>query len=90
VSREKAALDDWQKDLAPSTGLRKWFDHDPDRFEEFRRRYIDELRDRRSQLTELRRRAREGRLTLVYGAGDPEYNNAVVMSEILKQGLPRD
>lgn len=90
MSREKAALDDWQKDLAPSTGLRKWFDHDPDRFEEFRRRYIDELRDRRSQLTELRRRAREGRLTLVYGAGDPEYNNAVVMSEILKQGLPRD
>lgn len=90
VSREQAALDDWQKDLAPSTDLRKWFDHDPDRFDEFRRRYIDELREQRSQLTELRRRARDGRLTLVYGAGDPDFNNAVVLSEILKQGLPRD
>jgi len=89
VSREKAALDDWQKELAPSTELHKWFGHDPDRFEEFRRRYIDELRDQHSKLTELRRRAREGRLTLVYGAGDPDYNNAVVMSEVLKRGLPR-
>lgn len=90
VSREKAALDDWQKELAPSTELRKWFDHDPDRFDEFRRRFIEELRDHRSTLTELRRRARDGRLTLVYGAGDPDNNNAVVLSDVLKQGLPRD
>jgi uncharacterized protein YeaO (DUF488 family) len=88
VSREKADLDEWDRELAPSAELRKWFGHDPERFEEFRRRYVDELRDQRPRLSELRRRAREGTLTLVYGARDSEHNDAVVLAEVLRRGLP--
>ncbi len=88
VSRERAKLDVWEKELAPSTELRKWFGHEPGRFEEFRRRYVEELRGRRSELTDLRRRARSGTLTLVYGARDNEHNEAVVIAEVLRKGLP--
>src|ERR1051325_8644401 len=77
VSREKAKLDAWEQELAPSTELRRWFGHDPERFEEFRRRYIEELRSQRAQLTALRRRAREGMLTLVYAARAADNNDAV-------------
>jgi uncharacterized protein YeaO (DUF488 family) len=89
VSREKAELDAWRKELAPSTELRRWFGHDPERFEEFRRRYIEELRSQRPRLTALRRRAREGTLTLVYAAHDADHNDAVVLAEVLRRGLPR-
>lgn len=89
VSKREAKLDQWMKELAPSEKLRKWFGHDPDRFDAFRERYVEELRDQRSRLTELRRHARDGRLTLVYGAGDDEHNNAVVLAAVLRQGLPR-
>lgn len=89
LSRERAELDEWVRGLAPSTELRKWFGHRPERFEEFRRRYLDELRRQRPGLAELRRRAREGTLTLVYSARDPEHNQAVVLAEALKRGLPR-
>jgi uncharacterized protein YeaO (DUF488 family) len=88
VSREQARLDEWDKELPPSTALRKWFSHDPSRFPEFRRRYMDELRASRPRLTELRRRARAGTLTLVYSAGDSEHNDAVVLAEVLRRGLP--
>jgi uncharacterized protein YeaO (DUF488 family) len=88
VSREKARLDDWERDLAPSTELRQWFGHQPNRFEEFRRRYIEELRRQRPRLTELRRRARDGTLTLVYAAHDSEHNDAVVLASVLRRGLP--
>jgi uncharacterized protein YeaO (DUF488 family) len=89
VSRERAKLDAWEKELAPSPELRQWFGHEPGRFAEFRRRYIDELRSERSRLTALRRRAREGTLTLVYSARDTEHNDAVVLAEVLRRGLPR-
>ena len=88
VSRARARLDGWEKDLAPSAELRQWFGHDPDRFEEFRRRYIEELRHQRPRLAALRRRAREGTLTLVYSAHDSEHNDAVVLAEVLRRGLP--
>jgi uncharacterized protein YeaO (DUF488 family) len=88
VSRERARLDAWEKDVAPSTELRRWFGHDPQRFEEFRHRYIEELRDHTSQLEALRSRAREGTLTLVYSAHDSEHNDAVVLAEVLTSGLP--
>jgi uncharacterized protein YeaO (DUF488 family) len=90
VSREQARLDDWDKHLSPSTELRQWFGHEPSRFEEFRRRYIEELRGERSRLTALRRRARQGTLTLVYSAHDIERNDAVVLAEVLRRGLPRE
>jgi len=88
VSRERAELDEWIKELAPSGELRQWFGHDPARFDEFRRRYADELRSQRPLLTALRRRARLGTLTLVYSARDTEHNDAVVLAEVLRRGLP--
>lgn len=88
ISRERAALHEWAKDLAPSAELREWFAHEPSRFEEFRHRYIDELRPRRARIVELRRRAREGTLTLVYSARDTEHNDAVVLAEVMRRGLP--
>ncbi|MDQ2898148.1 MAG: DUF488 family protein [Actinomycetota bacterium] len=89
VSRERAKLDEWERELPPSTELRQWFAHDPARFEEFRRRYVEELRSERSRLTQLRRRARDGTLTLVYSARDTEHNDAVVLAEVLRRGLPK-
>ena len=88
ISRERAKLDAWEKELAPSTKLRRWFGHEPGRFEEFRRRYIEELRGQRPRLTALRRRARHGAVTLVYSAHDEEHNDAVVLAEVLRRGLP--
>jgi uncharacterized protein YeaO (DUF488 family) len=90
VSRERANLDAWEKELAPSTQLRGWFRHQPGRFDEFRRRYVDELRSQRPALTALRRRARNGTVTLVYAASDEEHNDAVVLAEVLRRGLSRD
>jgi uncharacterized protein YeaO (DUF488 family) len=89
VSREAAVLDAWQRELGPSTELRRWFGHRPERFEEFRRRYRSELEGKRPLLADLRRRARDGTLTLVYSANDEEHNNAAVIAEALRRGLPR-
>ncbi|MGH3022609.1 MAG: DUF488 domain-containing protein [Gaiellaceae bacterium] len=86
VTRAKAQLDEWARELAPSTELRRWFGHDPARFEEFQRRYTEELASQKGELRELRRRAREGTLTLVYAARDTEHNGAVVLAEILRRG----
>ena len=74
--------------MAPSAELRQWFGHDPERFDEFRRRYVEELRHQRPRLTQLRLRARERPLTLVYSAHDREHNDAVVLAEVLRRGLP--
>ena len=89
VSKEQAKLDEWDQELAPSSQLRKWFGHEPDRFPEFRRRYIDELRANGPRLRQLRRRANSGTLTLVYSAHDGEHNDAVVLAQVLRRGLPR-
>jgi uncharacterized protein YeaO (DUF488 family) len=86
VSRQQAQLGEWARELAPSSELRRWFDHDPARFAAFRRRYSDELATQNDKLRELRRRARAGTLTLVYGARDTEHNDAVVLAEILRRG----
>jgi uncharacterized protein YeaO (DUF488 family) len=89
VSRDRAKLDGWERELAPSRELRQWFGHEPERFDEFRRRYVEELERQRPRLTSLRRRAREGTLTLVYAAHDTEHNDAVVLAEVLRRGLPK-
>src|SRR5437660_12493572 len=83
VSRERAKLDEWARELAPSDELRKWFDHVPERFAEFRARYRDELVAESEPLDELRRRAASGPLTILYAARDREHNNAVVLTELL-------
>jgi uncharacterized protein YeaO (DUF488 family) len=87
MTREHARLNEWARELAPSTELRRWFGHDPARFAEFGRRYSLELAAHKDKLRELRRRAREGTLTLVYGARDTEHNDAVVLGEVLRRGL---
>jgi uncharacterized protein YeaO (DUF488 family) len=84
VSREKARLDEWAREIAPSSELRRWFGHDPARFGEFRERYREELAGQQQKLEELRQRARDGTLTLVYSARDTEHNDAVVLTEMLK------
>ena len=86
VSKERARIDEWARELAPSSELRRWFGHDPDKFEEFRRRYLVELRAHKDQLADLRRRARIARVTLVYGARDTQHNDAVVLVELLRKG----
>ena len=85
VSRQRAALDAWLTELAPSTGLRTWFHHDPSRWSEFARRYRAELRAQQEQLEVLRQRARRQRVTLLYGARDPHRNHALVLQAVLQQ-----
>src|SRR3954453_22125831 len=86
VSRERARQDEWARELAPSDELRKWFDHVPERFAEFRSRYRGELVAHREQVEEPRRHARSGPLTIVYAARDTEHNNAVVLTELIRDG----
>jgi uncharacterized protein YeaO (DUF488 family) len=88
VSRERARLDEWARELAPSDGLRKWFDHVPARYAEFRARYRSELRSQSTHLEELRRRAATRPLTILYAARDQEHNNAVVLAELVRDGSP--
>ena len=83
VKKENLALDQWAKELSPSTELRQWFGHDPARWQEFRRRYAAELRQRTDLLDPLRALARKGPITLVYSAHDEAHNNAVAMREFL-------
>jgi uncharacterized protein YeaO (DUF488 family) len=83
LTKSKAAIDDWMKDVAPSTALRQWFGHDPRRWAEFRRRYRAELSAHPELLRELRALARKGPLTLVYSARDEQHNQAVVLRERL-------
>lgn len=83
ISKEKAALDDWAKEIAPSTGLREWFGHQPELWPEFQRRYRQELAGHADKLDEIRAKACEGVVTLVYGARDEEHNDAVVLREAL-------
>ena len=87
VSKQRAHLDEWVRELAPSTDLREWFGHEPSRFSEFRKRYVAELRQERALLTGLRQHAQEGKLTIVYSARDTEHNDAVVLAGVLRHGL---
>ena len=83
VRKADAALDLWLKEIAPSTELRKWFDHDPVRWDEFRERYSRELRTHPDLLDQLRTLARKGTLTLVYAAHDEQHNDAVVLRAVI-------
>ena len=83
LRKTDAAIDRWMKDIAPSTDLRKWFGHDPARWQEFRQRYADEIQGHLEELDELRTCARAGRITLVFAAHDETRNNAVVLRDVL-------
>jgi uncharacterized protein YeaO (DUF488 family) len=83
LSKEDAAVDLWMKEVAPTTELRKRFAHDPARWEEFRRRYADEVRQNAELLKELGTLARRGPITLVYSARDEAHNDAIVLRDVL-------
>jgi uncharacterized protein YeaO (DUF488 family) len=87
IARDDLRIDAWLKDLAPSTGLRKWFGHDPAKWDEFKKRYARELEQRAGALEELVAQARAGHVTLVFGAKDTEHNNAVALKEHLERRL---
>lgn len=83
VKKVDAALDQWAKELAPSTALRKWFGHDPARWQEFRQRYAKEVRQHPDQLRQLRALARKGPITLVFSARDEKHNDAVALRDVI-------
>jgi uncharacterized protein YeaO (DUF488 family) len=85
VRKEQAAIDLWLKELAPSTELRKWFSHDPEKWEGFRKRYRSELQQKGDLLLLLKRRTTEGLVTFVYAAHDEKRNSAVVLKEFLEE-----
>lgn len=83
LTKKSAAIDEWAKDVTPSTELRKWFHHDPDHWDEFRRRYLAELKDKGSELEELRKLAQAGPITLIYAARDTPHLHATVLRDVL-------
>ncbi len=89
VARDAARLDGWLKEVAPSDALRRWFGHDPRKWEEFRHRYFAELDRRPEAYRPLIEAAQAGAVTLVYGAKDEEHNNAVALRDFLVAKLPK-
>jgi len=83
LTKNKARVDLWLKDVAPSDALRKWFGHDPVKWRAFRTRYFRELGKRRDEVGALRKETRAGTVTLLFGARDTEHNNAVALKEFL-------
>jgi uncharacterized protein YeaO (DUF488 family) len=84
LTKEKARVDLWLKDIAPTTELRKWFGHDPARWGEFQKRYRDELKKNAGSVLILKREAQSGAVTLLFGAKDEQHNEAAVLRSILK------
>jgi uncharacterized protein YeaO (DUF488 family) len=84
LTKEKARIDIWLKDIAPSTELRKWFGHDPAKWTEFQARYRQELKSKSDLLADLKEKAAKGRVTLLYGAKDEVHNEAVVLQALLQ------
>lgn len=83
LTKEKASVDVWLKEIAPSTKLRKWFGHDPAKWKEFQKRYKQELKSNNEQVLILKEEVKKGIATLVYGAKDEEHNEALVLKELL-------
>lgn len=83
LSKDRARIDLWLKDIAPSTELRKWFGHDPARWDEFQRRYAAELRHKTDLVGLLKKNTRTGKVTLVYAARDEEHNGALVLKRYI-------
>ncbi len=85
LTKERADIDLWLKEVAPTTELRKWFGHDPAKWKEFQKRYHQELRSNKEQIAVLKEQATKGIVTLVYGAKDEEHNEALVLKEWLSK-----
>ena len=87
LSKEKAKIDVWLKDIAPTTELRKWFDHDPAKWKEFKKRYHQELKNNKEQVILLNKQIKNRVVTLVYAAKDEQHNEALVLSEWIQRRL---
>jgi uncharacterized protein YeaO (DUF488 family) len=85
LSKERAAVDLWLKDVAPSPELRKWFNHDPAKWKEFQRRYREELKEKKDAVKMLKQKGKEDTVTLVYAAHDEEHNGALVLKQLLER-----
>ena len=83
LTKQKADVDLWLKDIAPTTELRNWFDHDPEKWKEFQKRYKEELKKNTEQIEILKQHIKKGKVTLVYGAKDEEHNEALVLQEFI-------
>lgn len=87
LSRNMAKVELWLKDIAPSNELRKWFAHDPEKWAEFRRRYYEELKDKKEEVLVISEKAQGGTVTLLYGAKDEKHNNAVALKEYIERQI---
>jgi uncharacterized protein YeaO (DUF488 family) len=85
LTKQEARIDEWLTEIAPSTKLRKWFRHDPARWNEFKKRYAAELDDRREQMERLARESHKRTVTLLFGAKDVEHNNAVALKKYIER-----
>ena len=86
IKKEDAKIDDWIKDIAPSDSLRKWFGHDPEKWKEFKKKYFDELKNKKELLKEIIDKSKTN-LTLIYAAKDSEHNNAAALKEYINKNL---
>ena len=85
LKKEKAVIHEWLKDIAPSDGLRKWFSHDPKKWQEFKSRYLKELKEKNELIKGIAEKARDQTVTLLYAAKDSKFNNAVALAEVIKK-----
>jgi len=85
LTKQKAAIDLWLKEIAPTAELRKWFAHDPKKWTEFRKKYLQELKENKEQISIIKDHLKQGAVTLVYGARDQEHNEANVLEELLNR-----
>ena len=84
LRKDQVVVDEWMKEVAPSNQLRKWFGHDPAKWEEFKKRYREELEEKKEFVEELRKDAKHGTVTILYSAKDTEHNNAVALKDLLE------
>lgn len=87
MSKDRAKFDEWNKEIAPSTELRKWFDHKKEKFEEFKSLYYKELEEKKENLNRMKEIAQKGNLTLLYAAKDTEMNQAVLLRDLILKDL---
>jgi uncharacterized protein YeaO (DUF488 family) len=83
LAKQRAAVDMWLKDISPSPELRKWYGHDPDRWQEFQKRYWKELRQKKEPIKQLKQKVRAGTVTFIYAAKDEEHNSALALKRFL-------
>ena len=85
IRKENLRTDEWLREIAPSDKLRKWFSHDPKKYEEFKKRYSEELEDKSEILERIKSESRKGTVTILFSAKDTEHNNATVLRELLSK-----